>query len=360
MNQEYRFAYLPQFDSLRCYAILGVLVSHFLPHDDAIRNLLPWGTLGVELFFALSGYLISGILLTARESISEGQERYLVLRNFYARRILRLFPLYYAYLLAALLFLPSSREHIVAFFLYMQNFLFAERPDVYEKVMAHFWTLAVEEQFYLTWPFLLLFVPRERVLAAILSVVAIGPLFRALGLASGYSAFQVGLMMPAHCDTFALGGLLAALAVYKPALSKRFGAACFWAGTPLLVCMLVLNKIGTMGNLALLIGPLATGLFFTAVLWHVRDAAGSPLRRILLLPATVYLGRISYGIYVIHFNVPGLLREIIFPRIGLSLSSAPWVNFALFFLVSVALAAISWHFMEKPINDLKARIPYYK
>jgi peptidoglycan/LPS O-acetylase OafA/YrhL len=204
---------MPQLDGLRAFAVGVVLVEHYIPDGDAVGSALPWGAFGVRLFFVLSGFLITGILYRCRLQL-EARELSLraVLRSFFARRFIRLMPVYYVYLFACVWMLPFGRPYLWAFALYLQNFLFALHPDVFAKLLAHFWSLAVEEQFYLTWPLVILLVPTRRLIAVLCAFIAVGPLFRVAGLVAGFLPLQIDMMMPAHFDTLGVGGLFAVLA----------------------------------------------------------------------------------------------------------------------------------------------------
>src|ERR1700741_834818 len=159
--------YIPQFDGLRGLAILLVLIGHsgFLEAmPDA--GMLEYTRFGVDLFFVLSGFLITGILLDSKESPH-------YFRNFYPRRVLRIWPLYYLVLFLAFvvapLFQPAMRPTAArdwsAFAFYVQNIVFAHRVT-YPFGLGATWSLAVEEQFYLTWP-LLVFLLKKRTLAIV-------------------------------------------------------------------------------------------------------------------------------------------------------------------------------------------------
>ncbi len=146
-------SYRPQLDGLRAIAVMAVVFQHFAP--SGWSKVIPWGGLGVTLFFVLSGYLITGILLKGREEPG-------MLRHFYIRRALRIFPVYYATLLiAALLAIPPVRETFWWHAFYLSNVLFALKNSYFGAV-SPFWSLAVEQHFYLIWPWVVLFVPRKR------------------------------------------------------------------------------------------------------------------------------------------------------------------------------------------------------
>ncbi len=143
------------------------------------------GVLGVRLFFVLSGFLIGSILLRERErNGSSLQEK---LRKFYARRFLRLSPPYLVYLAAAFFLYPNDRGYLPWFLLYLQNFLFALHPEVFSHYLAHFWTLAIEEQFYLVVPFVLLRLARAHIVPLMIGLIIAAPVFRAAMLGFGYN-----------------------------------------------------------------------------------------------------------------------------------------------------------------------------
>lgn len=352
--------HMPQLDGLRALAVFGVLIEHYFKPTDVIRETLPWGTLGVRLFFVLSGFLITGILFRGRPRDNEAGELWALLRAFYARRFIRLMPVYYLYLAATALMLPIARNYLWAFVLYLQNFLFAYDPGVFVVLMAHFWTLAVEEQFYLTWPFIVLLVPRRRLPQVMLGVVLLGPALRALGLLFGFTPHQVNMMMPAHCDTLGLGGLLAVLTAgtaTEKAWANRLISLGLRLGLPFTIAACIAFRFEAK-KLELLVGETGMGLLFTWLIARAAVGFGGLGGSFLTARPLQYLGKISYGIYVYHFNVPGLLRERLAPRLGLTLPDNPWVRFLIFGAVSILVAALSWKLVEQPLNRLKGRFAY--
>jgi peptidoglycan/LPS O-acetylase OafA/YrhL len=163
-----RGTYVPQLDALRGIAVAAVAYSHWVAprYQFGVR----WGTVGVTLFFVLSGYLISGILFDCRAQ----SDRPFALRSFYARRFLRIFPLYYLVLLILVAVnLPPVRQTIFWHPAYLSNFYFLYHGGWHGPISI-FWTLAVEEQFYLFWPAVLLFVPKRAVPWAIAGLFAVG------------------------------------------------------------------------------------------------------------------------------------------------------------------------------------------
>src|SRR6201984_2088865 len=209
-----------QLVSLRSLSVAGVLIDHFWP--PRILDFVDLGHIGVCLFFVLSGYLITGILLRFRSSTEGGQSDAATnLRRFYIRRFLRIFPPYYA-LLALMVVTKFSdvRNTLWWHAGYASNFLFALQGDWRPWVTAHFWSLAVEEQFYLVWPFLILLVPRSRLIAVVIAIIVSSPLFRLIGLVACINGTALGGATPASLDALGLGSLLA-LCADQPAARRR-------------------------------------------------------------------------------------------------------------------------------------------
>lgn len=184
-----------------------VMLSHFL---GKLWYFSAMGQYGVTLFFVLSGFLITRILLNIRDRYNDSSPKAGVmtsLRVFYLRRTLRIFPLYYATLIiVTLLNIDSAREYWQYYFFYISNYLY---PSVtgYNR-LSHFWTLAVEEQFYLVWPFIVLFVlPVRRKLFFFLALAFLSLIFRIV-LMFEYQGWAGSYLMPASISLFALGAIV--------------------------------------------------------------------------------------------------------------------------------------------------------
>jgi peptidoglycan/LPS O-acetylase OafA/YrhL len=180
-----------QLDGLRGLAVLGVLAWHWIPWYLAY---CPLGVISVRVFFTLSGFLITGILLRARRDNEREQGPWWApVRHFYIRRVMRIFPLYYAVLAIILIGgVPAAREHFAWHMLYLSNVLQAKMNDIGGST-GHFWSLSVEEQFYLVWPWLVLFMPRKAIPWAIGVMLAAGPIFRfAVYYATSDASFDHG------------------------------------------------------------------------------------------------------------------------------------------------------------------------
>jgi peptidoglycan/LPS O-acetylase OafA/YrhL len=362
--------HLAQLDGLRALAVFVVLIDHALPRDYRHNLNVPWGEMGVNLFFVLSGFLITGILLRCRDIVELGTRTVAgALGSFYARRFLRIFPLFYATLLVlALCDYRDIRASLGWHFSYLSNVCFVTGHG--ERGYPHFWSLAVEEQFYLVWPCLVLFTPRRLLMPLVLAGIAVGPLFR-LGAALVWPDNHLArIWLPAACfDTLGAGAFLALISSksysyrgwQKPA--RRLG---LWLGGPLMAVFLVLcAKYWFPRGMEVVLFRCVMGLFF---FWlTARAAEGFPgwFGRLLANRPLTYVGKISYGVYVIHYFIP-VLTAWALDRVGLSYPSeevlgrryAVAFQFVLHTTVTMVLASASWYLFEKPLNDLKRYFPY--
>jgi len=352
--------YIPQFDGLRGIAILLVLIGHSgfleaLPH----AGMLEYTRFGVDLFFVLSGFLITGILTDAK-----GSPHYF--RNFYARRILRIWPLYYLVLFLAFivapLFRPAMRPTAAsiwpAFVFYVQNIALVYR-DTYPFGLGATWSLAVEEQFYLTWP-LLVFLLRKKALAIVsVSLVVVSLSLRAAFHVYGAAPGFVHFFTLSRLDSIAFGTL---------------AALCLRSLTCTLVCwrarayqFLVLGAVGTVLARALIhrnssfIGYTFLAFTFSGVLGLslASDARTSLLGRALSAGWLRYIGKISYGIYLLHYPIFLLWARFIGSQ-GFCQPHSVARNLLAFagqILLATTAASISWRFFEQPILRLKERFP---
>lgn len=175
-------------------------------------NKLALGHWGVRMFFVLSGFLITGILIKCRDSIDQSRkDQWLIIKNFYIRRCLRLMPIYYlTILVTSILFFSEVKPLLIWHLTYTSNFYFFWHQ--WEPYTSHFWALAVEQQFYLVWPFLILLTPRKYIAKLISITILIGPLFRLLMVILGYSnGDREYLLIFACLDSLGLGSLLSLL-----------------------------------------------------------------------------------------------------------------------------------------------------
>ena len=357
---------MPALDGIRGIAILLVLVAHFVgayepisPRGQTVFNVLRSGWCGVDLFFVLSGFLITGILFDTKAAPN-------FFRAFYMRRFLRIFPLYYALLLLWFGVLGTfaarfgwdphaiGRDRQGWYWLYLSNWMLPAGEPV--GAIAHLWSLAVEEQFYLAWPLLVWLVPRRHTakMCLVLVVVVFG-LRLSLSLA-GVSSDAIYEWTITRLDSLAMGGLLAVCL-----RDRRLYGAVTRSWKPLLATSaLTLAGIGAyygrlhfhdralvwIGYSALAL--FSAGLIAVAVL---ADENARSVRLLTWLPLRGF-GRYSYGIYVIHFPLFCIVQQRLMQSKWKPPMQTP-LGYALFMIVGIAvtyaLAALSWHLFEKRI-----------
>src|SRR5512137_513909 len=368
-------AHHPALDGMRGVAVLMVLAFHFLHVDGeggaAERVLLSAsrsGWAGVDLFFVLSGFLITGILLDAR-----GAPGYF--RAFYARRVLRIFPLYYAYLavlfLAVPLLLPTldvKAETQGWLWTYLGNVLFAREGGFHASpYTGHFWSLAVEEQFYLAWPLVVWVLPRRALAAACLALVA-GAFALRWGIhRTTFNATAAYVLTPCRMDALAMGAL-AAVAAREPGWWPVLRRAAPWvlaAAAAAVGATWAVRGAFFGGDPQVQVWaftPLAAG--FAALLVLAVDAPReAALSRVLRARPLAVAGRYSYGLYVLHYPIFLALEAAgISAAVLADATGAWWAGVAGFVAlagaVTLAAALLSWHLLERPFLAWKDLVPY--
>ncbi|MCW1886650.1 acyltransferase [Luteolibacter flavescens] len=351
----------PVLDGIRGLAILLVMLSHFLKAGHEVTTATWWGRLslggfvGVDLFFVLSGFLITGILLKSRMDTPRA------FGVFYARRALRIFPLYYTVLALVFLLCPAGQDSPWWYFLFLSNIgstvkgTWLDHPAGVD--LGHFWSLAVEEQFYMVWPFLVAFLPRRHLEKVCLACLVIAP---AVHYALHYSGNPIGSYMftPTRLNTLAGGAWLAI--VFQDQDQARWAALSRWAGR---VC-LAAGAITVAG----LIFPQQVSLVpFSPFLWGslVVLALGSRgvLEGALSSRPLLTLGRLSYGLYILHSLFDPWLKGTLHDRwIMGALGGQPLVALGVFTLAAFALSLLaaqaSWLLLERPCLSLKRHFRY--
>jgi peptidoglycan/LPS O-acetylase OafA/YrhL len=367
--------YMPQLDALRALAVFAVWFEHWGIKELPGLRYVPWGQFGVWLFFVLSGFLITGILLRAREGVERARlagssgSLWAATRSFYARRFLRILPIYYITLFVTVFVLhyPGMRKVFWWHLDYATNFRVALNASSFpDQGGFHFWTLAVEEQFYLLWPALILLVPKRHVLKTIFVALAGGLVFRVLCVLIDQRG-AAGVWPFACFDLFAYGAALAAFG--DDARYHQAGAAfCRWCarlGTPALILLLAAGawhlRQGKPGVLTanLLLDPLAAGAVFAALIARTARGFTGVGKAILEFTPLLYLGRISYGLYIYHNFMQRLLPQV-FDRLHVAPPTNLGVQFAARAAATVLVASASWYLIEKPINGLKKFFEYAK
>jgi len=335
--------HLPELNSLRAFAVVMTLLAHFCPID------IPYMWYGVPIFFTMSGFLITTILLI---NLNNHKNRLIIIKNFVIRRVLRLFPIYYLFLLffwlakkylALYLWKP---EFTFYFFTYTPNLLIAKMGANYLGCFEHLWSLGVEEQFYLFWPWLLLFSPsrfRITIIAAIICIPFIS-------IFINYHNVETGVF-PFH--TLGMGAILACLYVKQGAAIHWLKEKRHWLfGITFLQLIIVLFFLKSVSTLWYIYREISLSLCtFSIVLVSIYGWKGI-IGYISRNKHVQYIGTISYGIYLFHMPVPYVYRNVakkLFPSVHLG----PWVFLMVCFAITIALAALSYKFIETPFLKLK-------
>lgn len=338
--------YWPQINALRVLAVAFVLGDHYLGYYFTKTGFS--GSHGVYLFFVISGFLITSILLSYRDEVDAGETSVGgQLKRFYARRSLRIFPIYYLTLFAMMAAGQfKDADNFLWLLTYTQNIYAAIKGDWGQ--LGHFWSLATEEQFYLVWPLVVLLAPRKSLVWILVGAIALAIGFRLEGALTGQGGELAYYTLPiASLDTLGLGALLALAPLDRfetaRAMFRKYGVLL------LLPVFLIIPLRPTLGFLQ----PTVVGL---ASLWMIemcRVGVGGLMGRILSLPIVLYVGQISYGIYAYH-QAP----HLILPIETFAFQPGPLqylVSAVVYTAMTLALAALSWRFFEQPINRLKDR-----
>ena len=360
--------YMPQLDALRFFAVLGVMIAH-LWHPRRLPWLLgdlDWAGLGVRLFFVLSGFLITGILLDCKIAAEKsGLSTMYYIRQFYMRRFLRIFPIYYLVVFIAIAVdLPPAREIWGWLVTYTTNIYITVNNEWVGR-LGHFWTLAVEEQFYLVWPWIILFTPRKWLTPIILFFTSLSPIYRIFAYKMypfdiGAMDFKAATLTPANLDSLAIGALLALVwssNIPKPLLQKYLTRIILPTGLVLYTICLILYHYRINPSAFFIVGDFSASLIFA---WLVSSAGlgfKGWLGRLLESSPLSYLGKITYGIYVYHYFAPLILVPVL-ARFGYELHVPGIRNFVISSLLTFATASLSWHWLELPINKLKQHFQY--
>ena len=357
-----RLARVVALDGMRGVAVLGVVCFHYG---------VGIGWTGVQLFFVLSGFLITSILMSSRESSLVAY-----LKGFYWRRSLRIFPLYFAFLfvvvfLSLLLGItPAFRQQWPYLFTYTFNFVRTSADYIYPRYWGHLWSLSVEEQFYLFWPLAVFFLPRRAFVWLLCGLLIETPLLRFAierSLQASVAPDAIGNVIynltPCQLDAFASGALVACA---REAGVLRVPLRGWLLGSVVVVAAGLINLWSIPSSLP--IGFLTFGYplnmpyhyqstwgytllnLWSAGLIAVLLSANS-LSRLLEHRLLVWVGAISYGVYVWHLPVLQIVRQVTPPYAPQSLMGA--VVFLVYLVVSLGLSQLSYVAFERWFLDLK-------
>ena len=361
--------YHPELDILRFFAFFAVFLHHALPRQASIyidAGLSPiatqWllaakeaGAFGVDLFFALSAFLITELL--RREYVNRGT---FGLKAFYVRRALRIWPLYFTFLAATTFVIPMILPadqfgpiYVISFALFFGNWVCATSGLPF-SVASPLWSISVEEQFYLGWPLLLRFFGMNRIKQLAIGLLGLALLTRVL--LAFYDVKHPGVWCNtiARLDPIALGALLAFFLGGRAPRIRSIPrlALCMFALAGWWLVARYLSHDGPTSVVTYLVSALASVALLVAVL--------QTNTRLLMFPPftwLVYLGRISYGLYVFHlFALALVAKQLVVPVIGIPHNFES--RLLLSFVLTVLLAAASYRWLEQPFLKLKKRFSY--
>jgi peptidoglycan/LPS O-acetylase OafA/YrhL len=373
---------MPTLDGLRGVAILLVLFHHFqiITPGNAARTILyhlsDFGPHGVDLFFVLSGFLITSILLDSRQ-----HPHYF--RNFYMRRTLRIFPLYYLVVALSIFVLPAVIGAIPAaasklgrfatttadwpwYVFYLSNFQLA-RTGIFHPVLGVTWSLAIEEQFYLIWAAVVFFLGRRRVEYLALALVVSSPIVRAAVLYGGASWITAYVITPCRFDAIALGAFLASAARGPESRWGALGKLSKWVallGTPVLLGLYGSGIWSYSHPATLIYGYTPVALVCGAWLRLALAPHGHPLIAASLRNSALrFFGKYSYSIYLMNLPLRAAIRDTVFSRadIHAALGSGLVYQFAFYIAATatlIPLALLSWKVLESPLLSLKRFFPH--
>ena len=346
----------PALDGLRGIAILLVVVYH----NFGFINVFFFGWLGVDLFFVLSGFLITDILLK-----TVGKKGYL--KNFYIRRILRIFPLYYLCLILFLIVLPKTNlqfnvqyyvDHQVWIWTYLQNWIYTFQNPGQTNTLNHLWSLAVEEQFYLLWPLAVLVIRNPKYLLLFISLILVA----VLGLRLWAWMHQVAdlayfnLFTFTRIDGICIGCMIALLQRVNPNFLKRYTTAIVLFFAFMNFAFFFVNRRYEFAFPYLALAGYTTFAMMFGLL--VNEAVTNKTKLVNFLfniPLLKFFGKISYGFYIFHWPVYILLSPYLFPWVSkfVNGSSLQFIVSVLATLAAVGISWLSYQYFEKYFLKLK-------
>ena len=373
-------SHVPALDGVRGVAILAVIVYHAARNlqyagrgEQLVERVINSGWIGVDLFFVLSGFLITSILL-------ETKRGHAFFRCFYARRVLRIVPLYLALVVLALAIAPAwglatpgqavrLRAARTWYWTHSVNVLIARAGwSATPWHTGHLWSLSVEEQFYVLWPVIVFMIERRTLAQLCVAIMVVVAVLRLWLVSTFGPSTAVYVLLPTRMDALTTGALIATF-IEEPAqwaIARR--AVSPVAATTIVVLGLIFfreSSLDPSGRLMQTAGFPALSLLGAAAVVSAASAPSASARCwVWNLPALRFLGRYSYGLYAWHPFVIAFLRERVlapaaFPTIAGSHLPANALATTAALGLSIAVALLSWSLLERPFLALKRFVRYH-
>ena len=361
--------YMPQLDSLRGIAVLAVMISHFGIGADWtwIVQSVDLGRIGVRLFFVLSGFLITGSLLQLKSEINHGNlSTKKALGLFYYNRALRIFPIYYA-VIVTLWTIDFQNFSAVGLetALYLSNFDAVRYVGSPEQMVlahastAHFWSLAVEEQFYLIFPCFVFFLSRPQLKLFIFALIGIAIAWRFYFVFFSEIGFPYNgmLSLPSCLDSLSIG---AALSLHRNRdnntsfINRHHWQAILGMVLISTCCLSVFYAMDKGLRLFIVFYDSFIAILFALLIHRAAKSRQDTTGRFLQFQPFRYIGKISYGVYIYHPFVPHLITGFI-TLVGIQEEASNGVKIIAAYLVSFGIAAVSWKLFERPLLSLKRK-----
>ncbi len=370
---------IKELDGLRGVAVIIVMALHifkrasyFTEHPVllSITKLTSIGWVGVDIFFALSGFLITSILLRAKR-----EEHYF--RNFYVRRVLRIFPLYYAALAFLLLFAPKIEPEFTkqlnvalpVLLLYQQNWAMLFKDFHITQYLGITWSLAIEEQFYLIWPLVVFFLNRERLLKVSIGYIVVSLMARIIGVIFWGDLGDVSRFFYyasfARFEEMLFGALLAVFLTGEGSREqvRRYSLPLFLVSFLGFVALCLMSMPDSLhpeyANYPLTVGGYTTAALFTTGLVgvFVTHPVQDVLRRLFQNSILAFFGKYSYSMYLFHMTAALILLDVFWHG-----ELRGWKPYVLYIITTYAVtmlaALLTWNLLEKHMLGLKKYFEY--
>jgi peptidoglycan/LPS O-acetylase OafA/YrhL len=356
--------YIVQLDGLRFFAIVSVMFGHWIQWqiNKPLVSGFPFGN-GVTLFFVLSGYLISDILFKNKTkfvelSIPKGG----LIKAFYMRRVLRIFPLYFATILFLFFISYKNTREIFPWLATFTSNIYQAINNAYVGDFNHFWSLAVEEQFYMFWPWIIILVPTkysEKIIIGLISLSILTKIYIYVNYPDKWMANSYFTLSCMHA--LGIGALISYWGIYRKDLIAKI-SEFKWVYASMIIYF-SLHYIAFYNGIVwyneTLDNLLFAGMSALIINYAAQNKFESVAKVILENKFVVYSGKISYGLYVFHLFIPAFFWDHLSAWVGITITNK-YTSFVMFYFVTFALAHISWRMMENPINNLKKHFPYLK